>query len=145
MTANPTKEWIILQIMLAFPEMSAVKYLIQDNDQLFLPVLSFIKETMRLKSVRTQIASPWMNGIAERFIRTLRTELLQFLLPISVELIRTRLLEFKEYYNAHRTHTTLGEDSPHGREVLVRPQNGKLVAVPHMGGLHHSYGWREAA
>ncbi len=122
-----------------------MRLLLSDNDRLFVPVTHYIEETLLVRRVRTQIASPWQNGIAERFVRTLRQELLNYLVTLFSFLesvIRQRLLEYKIYYNEDRTHSANGLDSPLGRATPETPRFGKLVAIPCVGGFHHRYALR---
>jgi putative transposase len=37
-----------------------------------------------------------------------------------------------------RTHLALGKDTPNPRSVTP-PSNGRIVAIPEVGGLHHRY------
>ncbi len=144
-TAHPTVAWMKEQLLLALSGES-VRLLLSDNDRLFVPVTQYIEETLLVRRVRTQLASPWQNGIAERFVRTLRQELLNYLVPLfsfSESVIRWRLLEYKNYYNEDRTHSANGLDSPLGRETPDAPRFGKLVAIPCVGGLHHRYAFTE--
>jgi hypothetical protein len=39
----------------------------------------------------------------------------------------------------------LDKDTPFGRAIQEKPENGKVIALPRVGGLHHRYEWREAA
>jgi hypothetical protein len=48
------------------------------------------------------------------------------------------VLELLLYQNA-RTHLALAEDAPEPRAV-DRPENGRIVAIPQVGGLHHTNG-----
>ena len=43
-----------------------------------------------------------------------------------------------EYYHHWRTHLSLERNSPIPREVEP-PSQGKVIAIPHVGGLHHRY------
>jgi hypothetical protein len=47
------------------------------------------------------------------------------------------------YYNADRSHMSLDGEAPLGRAVEP-PVNGKAVALPRVGGLHHRYVRRAA-
>ena len=49
------------------------------------------------------------------------------------------------YYHHNRTHLGLLKDTPFERQVQPEPENGKLIALPRVGGLHHRYEWKEAA
>ena len=48
------------------------------------------------------------------------------------------LRSYMVYYNESRCHLSLDRNSPIQREVEP-PSNGKVVAIPHVGGLHHRY------
>ncbi len=145
-TERPTADWIREQLIQAFVgQPHILRFLISDNDVLFQPVREFIEGTLDLVSLCTQIASPWQNGIAERFVRTVREELLQFMLPLSETVVRQRLLEYMAYYNQHRTHASVDLDSPEGRETGPPPGNNvRLLRKPVLGGLHSTYHWEAA-
>jgi transposase InsO family protein len=87
--------------------------------------------------------SPWQNGIAERFVGTLRRECLDHMLIFGEAHLRQVLSFYAEYYNFYaeyynevRTHLGLGKDAPLSREVQ---RSGDLVAIPILSGLHHRY------
>jgi hypothetical protein len=42
------------------------------------------------------------------------------------------------YYQRSRTHLVLGKDAPQPRAVEP-PEQGRVVAIPQVGGLHHRY------
>ena len=46
--------------------------------------------------------------------------------------------DYVEYSNTARTHLSLERNSPVPREVEPRSE-GEVVAIPHVGGLHHRY------
>ena len=50
---------------------------------------------------------------------------------------RHLLHEFAAYYNAERAHQALDGDAPESRRAAPTG-TGDLVAVPRLGGLHHS-------
>jgi hypothetical protein len=43
---------------------------------------------------------------------------------------------YAAYYNTDRTHLALGKNAPHPREI---ERDGRIVAEPILGGLHHRY------
>ena len=49
-----------------------------------------------------------------------------------------RFTSYFRYYHTARTHLSLDKDAPDHRPVQS-PEMGKVVAVPHVGGLHHQY------
>jgi len=78
----------------------------------------------------------WQNGIAERFIGTLRRECLDHMLIFGEPHLRRTISAYAAYYNQTRTHLALQKDAP-----LQRPAQrfGQIAAVPVLGGLHHQY------
>ncbi len=94
---------------------------------------------------RTALQSPWQNGTAERFVGTVRRELLDHVVVLGEDHLRRLLREYVGYYNAERVHTSIG-DSPEGRAVQERPSDqAQVIGSPRVGGLHPRYAWREAA
>ena len=144
-TSSPTGEWLKDQLMLALGTSANLRYLLSDNDQLYRPVRQFIAQVLDLNSVTTQIASPWQNGVAERFIRTLREDLLHCIIPYSEAMVRARLQEYLHYYNEDRTHSSIDLDSPAGREPPKMAALRKIRSEPRVGGLHRRYHLEDAA
>ena len=81
-------------------------------------------------------ASPWQNGYAERLIGSIRRECLDHVIVFGEAHLRRVLRDYSHYYNANRTHWSLGKDAP-----LLRPvqHTGKIVSRPILGGLQHHY------
>ncbi len=145
-TTHPCSEWIIQQLREAFPCETAPKYLILDRDRKFgLSVFGALK-SMNIKPVRIAWKSPWQNGVAERWVLSVRRELLDHVVVLNQTHLRRLLREYVTYYNTDRCHLTLEKDSPDKRPVTKRPSpNAQVIALPRVGGLHHRYEWREAA
>ena len=57
--------------------------------------------------------------------------------------LRRRLHSYLRYYHRSRTHLALEKDAPEPRAVEL-PEQGRVVALPQVGGLHHRY-FRRAA
>ncbi len=138
-TSSPTGDWLKDQLMLALGTSANLKYLLSDNDQLYRPVRQFIGRILDLNSVTTQLASPWQNGVAERFVRTLRGDLLNCIIPYSESLVRARLQEYLRYYNQDRTHSSIDLDSPDGREPPKSADLREIRSASRVGGLHRRY------
>ena len=138
-TSSPTEDWLKDQLMLALGTSANLKYLLSDNDQLYRPVRQFIGRILDLNSVTTQLASPWQNGVAERFVRTLREDLLNCIIPYSESVVRARLQEYLRYYNQDRTHSSIDLDSPDGREPPKSADLREIRSASRVGGLHRRY------
>ena len=56
------------------------------------------------------------------------------------------LQDYVNYHHDYRLHDSLAKDAPNPRVVEQRLRvNAKVVSMARLGGLHHRYGWREAA
>jgi transposase InsO family protein len=145
-TKTPNYDWVKQQLREAFPYEHGIRYLVHDNDPVFIALRGFMKECLGIQSKRTAFRSPWMNGIAERFVKTIRQELTDHVIPLNERHLCRLVREYCEYYNRDRTHTTLDLDSPEGRPVTEQPFPGaKVVSIPRVRGLHHVYRWETAA
>jgi transposase InsO family protein len=144
-TENPTGRWVIQQLRETFPDEPAHRYLIYDNDSIFSAAVTRAIESFEIYPKRTAFRSPWQNGTAERFVGTVRRELLDHVVVLNEDHLRRLLREYVDYYNSERVHTSIG-DAPVGRPVESRPSaDARVVSLPRVGGLHHRYRWREAA
>jgi transposase InsO family protein len=144
-TANPTCRWVIQQLRETFPDEPSHRHLIYDNDSIFSAAVTMAIERFQISPKRTAFRSPWQNGTAERWVGSVRRELLDHVIVLNEDHLRRLLRGYVDYYNAERVHTAL-EDSPAGRPVESRPSPlARVVGLPRVGGLHHRYAWREAS
>jgi transposase InsO family protein len=145
-SAYPGTEWIIQQLREAFPYDTAPRYLIFDGDGKFGQSVVTAMKSMGIKPSRTAFRSPWQNGVVERWIGSVRRELLNRVVVLNEPHLRRLLRDYLSYYHVDRTHLGLQKDTPLHRPTIAKPdQNAKLVSLPRLGGLHHRYEWRKAA
>src|SRR6478672_10113173 len=79
-TEHPTSNWIVQQLHEALPLPCPYRYVLFDRDAKFgTQVLAFLKAS-GIEPVRTSWRSPWQNGIAERWVRSARRELLDHII-----------------------------------------------------------------
>lgn len=71
-------------------------------------------------------------------IGSIRRECLDHVIVVNENHLRKVLKEYFRYYSESRTHLGLGKDSPEPSEIEP-PEMGEIVAIPHVGGLHHRY------
>ena len=140
-TRHPTMEWAIRQLRNAMPFGEKPRYLFRDNDGIYGHGVALFLESCGIDEVRTAPPSPWQSPYIERFIGTLRRELLNHVVVLSQGHLERLLREFiDEYYHTARPHQGLGGQTPIPTESppdIAGPT--KLVAVPILGGLHHRY------
>jgi putative transposase len=93
-----------------------------------------------MEPARTAFRSPWQNGVAERWVGSLRRELLDHVIVLNQRHLRSLLKNYTLYYHEDRTHLGLGKDTPGGRvAALAPPRESKIISLPRLGGLHHRY------
>ena len=145
-TYNPSMEWVIQQLREATPFGRQPKYMFRDNDGIYGHGVRAFLGSCGIKEVRTAYQSPWQNPYVERFIGTLRRELLDHVIVFSENHLRRLLKEYiEDYYHLTRPHQGLDGDTPIPSNRLMRKEYPtKLVSIPICGGLHHRYE-REAA
>jgi putative transposase len=145
-TESPTAAWVAQQLREAFPFETAPKYLVIDRDRSFGSNVVTTLRSMSIEPIRTGFRCPWQNGVAERFVGTVRRELLDHVIIFGSRHLHWLFGEFLEHYHFDRTHLGLGKESPLGRPVERRPSTPcKVVGLPRVGGLQHRHAWRKAA
>jgi transposase InsO family protein len=137
-TTNPTAEWTARQVIHAFPEESAPRFLVRDRDKIYGERYRRAVEVLGIEDVVTAARSPWQNPYAERLIGSLRRECLDHVIVLDEVHLRRILGRYFSYYNATRCHLSLAGDAPEPRGIQ-EPELGRVVEFPEVGGLHHRY------
>jgi transposase InsO family protein len=137
-TAHPTAIWTAQQLVEAFPFESAPRYLLRDRDSIYGERFRKRMKSLGIKEVLTAPRSPWQNPYVERIIGSIRRECLNHVIIINERHLRRQLKSYSTYYNEARTHLSLDKQSPVPRSIEP-PEQGKVVAISHVGGLHHEY------
>jgi len=138
-TAHPTAQWTAQQLVEAFPFDSAPRYLLRDRDAIYGEKVQRRIRSLGIEELVTAPRSPWQNPFCERVIGSCRRDCLDHVIVINERHLRRILREYVDYYHTCRTHLSLNKDPPETRTVEP-PENGDIVAFPHVGGLHHRYG-----
>src|SRR5438105_2857989 len=87
----PTAAWTAQQIVEAFPDDSAPRYLLRDRDSIYGGEFRRRVKGMCIAEVLSSPRSPWQNPFAERVIGTLRRELLDHVIVLSEGHLRRHL------------------------------------------------------
>lgn len=142
-TANPTAEWTARQIVQAFPYDSAPRFLLRDRDAIYGSAFRGRVKGMGIEEVVSAYRSPWQNGHVERLIGTVRRECLDHMIILNEDHLRRVLARYFDYYHRWRTHLALDMDCPEPRRAQG-PDEGEVVEIPEVYGLHHHYERRAA-
>jgi len=135
-TAHPTAEWIANQLTAACGWEQVPRYLIRDRDACYGGIFARRVRSLGIRDRPTSPRSPWQNGYAERLIGSIRRECLDHVVVTGEQHLRHILQCYLEYYNAVRTHLSLGKDAPIRRVIQCV---GRIQGRPVLGGLHHQY------
>ena len=124
------------QMREAFPWDEAPRYVLRDRDAIYGTDFVAVTGAMGMEEVLTAPRSPSQNPFVERLVGSIRREC-DVIVWNERSLCRT-LQNYFAYYQRSRTHLSFGKDAPEPRAVEP-PQQGRVVAIPQVGGLHHRY------
>jgi transposase InsO family protein len=136
-TKHPTSSWIIQQLREAFPFGAAPGFLIHDRDAKYGTEVPAAIRSLKINAVRTSFESPWQNGVAERWVGSCRSELLDHVIVLNERHLKRLLSDYVSYYHEDRTHLGLGKGTP-GRRTRCETSGG-VLSYDRLGGLHHRY------
>jgi transposase InsO family protein len=117
-TAHPTHAWVtqairnLIMDLQDTPKAPQLRFLIRDRDAKYPAVIDAILGDAGITTVLTGVRMPRMNAIIERWVKTLRTELLDRMLIWNETHLRHALREYERHYNSHRTHRSLAAAAP---------------------------------
>ena len=136
-TRHPTSPWVVQQLREAFPFGSSPRFLLFDRDGKYGIEVPVVVRSLRMIPVRTSFASPWQNGVAERWVESCRRDLLDHIIAANERHLKRLLSEYISYYHKDRTHLGLVKGTPNHRRRSIA--SGRVVAHERVGGLHHRY------
>jgi transposase InsO family protein len=142
-TEHPTAAWTARQLLEACGTDNAPRFLVRDRDAIYGETFRRQVTALKIQEVPTAPRSPWQNAYAERVIGSIRRECLNHMIVLGERHLRRILRSYVDYYNETRTHLSLDKDTPEGRPIQ-RPDQGKVIELKHVGGLHHEYVRRAA-
>jgi putative transposase len=140
-TRFPTDTWVAQQLREATAFGAQPKYLIRDNDGKYGIQFSKVAAVTGIEQVKTAIAAPKMNAVAERFIGSVRRECLDHVLILTESHLCRIVSEYVDYFNVARPHQALAQSPPclNADPPFVSFKDGKIRAYPVLSGLHHDY------
>ncbi len=113
-------------------------YLLRDRDAIYGERFRHRVHSLLIEEVITAPRSPWQNPYLERIIGSIRRDCLDHVIVFNERHLKRILTIYFDYYHRWRTHLGLEMDTPRGREVQA-PDQGRIVEVADLGGLHHHY------
>ena len=142
-TDHPTATWSAQQVVDAFPDDTAPRWLHRDRDRIYGDVFQRRLASLGIAELISAPASPWQNPYVERLNGSIRRECLDQMIIVNEAHLRRILTTYRRYYHRSRTHLGLKKDTPDHRAVSPTAA-GPIIAIPEVGGLHHRYERRAA-
>jgi transposase InsO family protein len=143
-TANPTASWVTQQarnlLMNLGDRVGQFRFLIRDRDTKFTQSFDAVFGSEGIRILRTPVLAPRANAFAERWVGTVRRELLDRMLTFGRRHLESVLAGYVAHYNEHRPHRALGQTSPLTAVPPTAPTGDvRVVRVDRLGGLIHEY------
>jgi putative transposase len=145
-TANPNGRWVTQQarnLLLAVGERGRqVRFLLRDHDAKFSRSFDDVFRSQDAEVLVTPVRAPKANAYAERWVRTVRAECLDWLLIVGRSHLEQILRVYVQHYNRHRPHRALGlqpPDPPARLTILGEDDQGAVGRRDLLSGLLHEY------
>jgi len=146
-THNPDSAWVTQQArQLAWTlaeQATPLRFLIRDRDSKFTRDFDTVFRSEGVEIIRTPIRSPKANAIAERFVRTVRAECLDWLLILNRRHLERVLRVYVDHYNRQRPHRALNLRPPDPEHPTLRlassARPADVMRRDRLGGLIHEY------
>jgi putative transposase len=119
---------------------STVKFLLRDRDTKFCRAFDAVLASEGVRVLLIPPQAPQANAVAERWVGTLRRELLDRMLIVNQRQLHHAITEYVDHFNGHRPHRSLGQAAP--LRPLPDPVSGHPIHVlrrDRLGGLVHEY------
>ena len=157
-TPHPHAAWVTQQARnvtsdLAVGDISA-RFLVRDRDTKYVASFDEVFRAEGTKILRTPFRTPDANALAERFVRTVRSECLDHLLVVNERYLERILRSYACHYNCYRPHQGLSHEIPEperaGRPLAIEDASDssyrqvgdhrvRIRRNDRLGGLVHEY------
>jgi putative transposase len=139
-TTNPTGAWTTQaarNFMMGYERQ--IRFLIRDGAGQFVAAFDQVFRSDGATIIRTPPYTPVANAYAERWVGTIRRELLDRTLVWNRGQLERLVRDYVEHYNAHRPHRSLGQRAPDNSEVVAYRPGQPIRRHPHCDGLINEY------
>jgi transposase InsO family protein len=143
-TPHPVGDWVAQQarnlLMGLEDRVGLFRFLLRDRDTKFTAAFDAVSAAEGIQVLRTPVRAPRANAYAERWVGTVRRELLDRTLIMGRRHLEMVLSDYVMHYNQHRPHRSLDQGPPLG--VIPPPAPAAdvpVVRLDRVGGLIHEY------
>jgi len=143
-TAHPTGRWLAQQarnVMIDLQDaVGRVRSLIRDPDARFTPSFDAVFTCPDADVIKIPVRVPVANAICERFVASIRRELLDQILILNPTHARTVLGEYETHSNTHHPHRSLDQAAPlHALPPMPTHPDTAVTRHDRLGGQLHEY------
>jgi transposase InsO family protein len=119
----------------------SLTFLIRDRDAKFTTSFNEVFVSEGIRVIKTPVRSPRANAYAERWVRTVRTECLDWILISGRRHLNGVLHDYVRHYNNQRPHRGLDLGVPVGgsETTVATPPSSRVDRRDELGGLIHEY------
>jgi transposase InsO family protein len=134
-TRHPTADWTAQQVVDTCGwDRDPPRYLLRDRDSRSGEVFDRRVRGLGVRQLRTPVKAPRANALAERWVRSARTECRDHLFIVDERHLQRVLDEYVVYFNAWRPHHGLGQRALSGSAPTAPPDpTGRIIAQPVLG------------
>ena len=139
-TTNPTGPWttqaarnFLMNIDRQF------RFVIHDGAGQYARSFDAVFEAEGISAITTPPRAPMANAYAERWVRTLRHELLDRTIIWNERQLRALLVDYIDHYNQHRPHRSLDQAAPGDTNVVTIDADQPILRRARCGGLINEY------
>lgn len=142
-TAHPTADWVTQQARTLLIDLGdrvqQFKFLIRNRDAKFTSTFDAVFASEGIQIIKTPTQAPRANSIIERWIGSLRREVLDRMLILNARHLRRVLAEYEHHFTTHRPHRSLDQAAP--LPALPQPDitDTKITRRDRLGGVIHEY------
>jgi putative transposase len=146
-TEHPDEKWMMPiarnETMVDYGFLDGRRYLIHDRDGKFCPAFRRIIKDAGVEPLKLPARSPNLNPVAERWVKSVKTENLSRLVLFSEDALRRACSEYLRHYHEERNHQSFGNRLLFP-EVSTTETEGRINCRERLGGLLKFY-HRDAA
>lgn len=143
-TAHPRGQWLAQQARNVLMDLEdaglRVRFLVRDRDARFTSAFDAAFTSLDGDVIKIPARVPVANAICERFVGSIRRELLDRILIVNAAHATSVLRGFETHFNTHRPHRSLGQAAPL-RALPSAPAapTATVIRRDRLGGLIHEY------
>ena len=138
-TREPSERWTAQQLRQITPFGHGPQIVLRDRDSKFGAEFDRVARGAGIRVVKTAVRAPLMNSVCERLLGSVRRECLDHIIILGEHHLQSVLSEYVCFFNASRPHQGIEQRVPAAPAADGSAANGKVVALPVLGGLHHEY------